>query len=270
MTVTYDFRNTVVVISGAARGQGLSHALYFARSGAKVIGFDICDKEVEGVPYPLTTREEFEGAKEKFSKVSPSPVLFEADVRSELELKCVADFVAGEYGRLDILINNAGVSCIQGLDKMKKEFMDAVIDINLKGVFHTTHALIDLLKRSDSGRIINIASLTTQLGAPGLSYYAASKSGILGLTKAWAVEFGKNNITVNSISPTLIQSPQFDGLNRINQVNLDVVASLQYALPDFKILQPEDMSKIILWLCSEDARYITGINLIIDAGKIIK
>jgi SDR family mycofactocin-dependent oxidoreductase len=266
--------NEVAFISGVARGQGRSHAVRLAEEGADIIGFDICAND-DAVEYPLATREDLDETAELIGKFGRKAILRVADVRDYDAVKQVVDEGVAELGRLDIVLANAGVMAITGQQRLKREAYLAGIDIMLNGVFNTVDVAIPHLRAGGRGGSIVITSSTAGLvggladGTPGVMGYIASKHGVIGLMRAWANVLAPENIRVNTIHPTGVNSPMIanEAFARFVQEQPTIAENLQNPLPvPNGLLEPEDVTNSILHLVSDSGRYITGSTFMVDAG----
>jgi SDR family mycofactocin-dependent oxidoreductase len=266
--------NKVAFISGVARGQGRSHAVRLAEEGADIIGFDICAND-PAVEYPLATREDLEETAELIGKFGRKSLLRVADVRDYDAVKAVVDDGVAELGRLDIVLANAGVMAITGQQRLQREAYLAGIDIMLNGVFNTVDVAIPHLRAGGRGGSIVITSSTAGLvggmadGTPGVMGYIASKHGVIGLMRAWANALAAENIRVNTIHPTGVNSPMIanEAFGRFVQEQPTIAENLQNPLPvPNGLLEPEDVTNSILHLVSDAGRYITGSTFMVDAG----
>jgi SDR family mycofactocin-dependent oxidoreductase len=264
----------VAFISGVARGQGRSHAVRLAEEGADIIGFDICADDA-AVEYPLATREDLEETKALIEKFGRKAVLEVADVRDYDAVKQVVDNGVAELGRLDIVLANAGVMAITGQQRLDRSAYLAGIDIMLNGVFNTVDVAIPHLRAGGRGGSIVITSSTAGLvggmadGTPGVMGYIASKHGVIGLMRAWANVLAPENIRVNTIHPTGVNSPMIanEAFGRFVQEYPTIAENLQNPLPvPNGLLEPEDVTDSILHLVSDAGRYITGSTFMVDAG----
>ena len=265
----------VAFITGAARGQGRSHAVRLAEEGADIIGVDICD-QVGTVSYPMATREDLAETVALVEKLDRRMVSHVADVRDSAALKAaVADGVA-TLGRLDIVLANAGVM-FQGLAPGRDDeaFRDAV-DIMLVGVWNTIQAALPTLREQGQGGSIVITSSGNGLkgmvaGTNGGNFgYAAAKHGTTGIMRMYANLLAPESIRVNMVHPTGVDTPMLVGFSGLDaSANPVIAASLVNPLP-VKVIQPIDVSNAIAWLVSDEARYVTGITLPVDAGATVK
>jgi len=265
----------VAFITGAARGQGRSHAVRLAEEGADIIGVDICD-QVGTVSYPMASREDLAETVAMVEKLDRRMVSHVVDVRDAPALKAaVADGVA-TLGRLDIVLANAGVM-FQGLAPGRDDeaFRDAV-DIMLVGVWNTIQAALPTLRQQGQGGSIVITSSVNGLkgmvaGTNGGNFgYAAAKHGVVGIMRMYANLLAPESIRVNTVHPTGVDTPMLVGFSGLDAAaNPAIAASLMNPLPVDKI-QPIDVSNAIAWLVSDEARYVTGITLPVDAGLVNK
>lgn len=270
--VSYDFSGCVVVVTGAARGQGLSHALAFAEAGARVYAFDRRSPNAAGIPYPLSSDDDWSRAEAQLAAASTQAYLRHVDVTDEGAVESAFKEISAEVAHIDVLVNNAGVNSIDEIAKIDRVVWNAIVDVNLFGAMVCCKHAVPLMHGRDDGRIINIASLAGILGAPKQAHYAASKAGLIGLTRSLAVELGPGNIRVNAVCPTLVATPQTRGLSKANPVRLsaDAAAAMPYVLPGLAALKPRNVTDAVLWLASEGAKFVTGITLAIDAGRSIR
>jgi NAD(P)-dependent dehydrogenase (short-subunit alcohol dehydrogenase family) len=269
--VNYDYSGRVALVTGAARGQGREHALAFARSGANVA---ICDIgfQLESVDYPLAGREDLERTATEVRDLGVRCLSMEVDVRDDRAVAALIADVVEELGRLDVLVNNAGVNSIHDVSEMPLEVWNDVLAINLSGVFHCSRHAARVMKQAGGGRIISTGSVNTGLSMPMNAAYTAAKHGVLGLTRAMAIDLAPHGINANVVSPGLVDTailacaeaphvPEdfFDRLLRVGgQVSLftDEVAPLD----------PAVISGAVLWLASDAARFVTGAEIRVDAG----
>jgi SDR family mycofactocin-dependent oxidoreductase len=265
--------NRVAFITGAARGQGRSHAVRLAAEGADIIAVDIC-APIGSVPYPLATPQDLAQTAHEVEALGRRIVARRADVRDEPGLQAAYDAGAAELGAADIVVANAGIAPMS-LEEKPQAWRD-VVDVNLTGVFHTVEVAIgSMVSRGRGGSIILIGSTSalTGIGGPsraGLGYTAA-KHGVVGLTRAYANNLAPHGIRVNSVHPTGVRTPMVinDALRAFLAQDPSLANANANALP-VKILEPDDISDAVLWLASDDARYVTGVALPVDAGFVNK
>ena len=199
--VMSDFENKVAFITGAAHGQGRATALALAKEGADIVAFDVA-KKIEYPAYSFGTSDELKSLKEEVEALGRRCLIAAGDVRDDKSVTDAVDRAIAEFGKIDILFNNAGICAYATVDKMTDEEWDAMIDINLKGPFIVTRRVVPHMMEAKSGVIINNSSVMGLRGGNRLSHYTASKWGLTGLTKAWAIELAPYNIRVVSIHPT--------------------------------------------------------------------
>lgn len=265
-TAQYDYRGARVVVTGGARGQGLAHAAAFAAAGADVIVFDVPDSERPGVPYPLSGRADLDAATERLAELPGIHTVLAVDVTDSEAVAAAYNDMAGRYGTVDVIVNNAGVNAVEPLEAITKESWDALIGVNLWGAFAATRHGVPLM-REHGGSVLFISSLAAVLGVPGQAHYAASKAGLLGLTRALAVELGPHRIRVNALAPTVVASPQTRELSKLTPPRQSMPA---YALPGITALSTDDVSHAVLWVCSAEARCLTGATIMLDAGLSVR
>lgn len=264
----------VALISGVARGQGRCHAVRLAEEGADIIGFDICADD-PWVEYPLATRDDLDETVKLVEKTGRRMHAAVADVRDTEAVAKVIDEGVAEFGRLDIVLANAGIMAITGEQRLHREAYIAGIDVMLNGVFDTVNLAIPHLRAGGRGGAIVITSSTAGLyggmadGNPGVMGYIASKHGVVGLMRAWANALAPERIRVNTVHPTGVNSPMItnEAFGRFVQEFPSIAANLQNPLPvENGLIEPEDVTNTILHLVSDTGRYITGSTVTVDAG----
>ena len=271
----------VAFITGAARGQGRSHAVRLAQEGADIIAVDIC-KQIDSVwRIPLSTPEDLAETADLVKGHNRRIYTAEVDVRDYDALKAAVDAGVEQLGRLDIIIANAGIGNGGAtLDKTGERDWTDMIDINLGGVWKTVKAGVPhILAGGRGGSIILTSSVGGLKAYPHTGHYIAAKHGVVGLMRTFAVELGQHNIRVNSVHPTNVNTPLFmnEGTMKLFRPDLQnpgpddmaVVAKMMHVLPTGWV-EAEDISNAVLFLASDEARYITGVTLPIDAGSCLK
>jgi NAD(P)-dependent dehydrogenase (short-subunit alcohol dehydrogenase family) len=262
------FEGQVAFVTGAAHGQGASHARYLAREGAKVVALDICDN-ISPI-YPLGTKEELEATVDAVKAIGSEAISIVADVRSSSEMKAAADRALEEFGRIDILCNNAGVCIVEAIDEITDDSLDAVIDVNVKGIFNTTRFIVPGMKQQRSGKIINTSSAGGIKALPYVSHYAASKGAVVLATQSWANELAEWEINVNAIAPGTIYTGMITGIAGQTDKDPDAAFEEFNANNLFKgtrgHVTVDDISKMVVYLASDDSRMITGQVFPVDAG----
>jgi SDR family mycofactocin-dependent oxidoreductase len=273
------FDGKVAFVTGAARGQGRSHALAFAQEGADVIAVDRC-APVDSVPYPMATPADLEETVRQVEALDRRIVSARADVRDEGALaEVVADGVA-QLGRLDIVVANAGILSMGQAWELSAETWRDMIDINLTGVWATTKVAIPhLIAGGRGGSIVLISSTAGLRGNPSIAHYASAKHGVVGLMRSLAQELGPHGIRCNSVHPTQVDTemiqnqmtyqrylPGREGLTRDDFG----AASSRTNVLGIPWVESRDVSNAVLFLASEDARYVTGATLPVDAGALVR
>ena len=205
------FDGKVIFITGAAHGQGRATALAFAKEGAAVAAFDVA-KKIEYPAYEFGTSDELKSLKAEIEAMGGKCLIASGDVRSDADVTAAVQATIDSFGKIDILFNNAGICAYAEIDTMTDEAWNAMIDINLKGPMNVTRRVVPYMKKAKSGVIINNSSVMGLRGGNRLSHYAASKWGLTGLTKSWAIELAPFGIRVVSIHPTGVNTPMNDGL----------------------------------------------------------
>jgi len=271
----------VAFITGAARGQGRAHAVRLAQEGADIIAVDIC-KKIDTVDLiAASTPEDLAETADLVKGHNRQIYTAEVDVRDYDALKAAVDTGVEQLGRLDIIVANAGIgNGGQTLDKTSETDWTAMIDINLTGVWKTVKAGVPhILAGGNGGSIILTSSVGGLKAYPHTGHYVAAKHGVVGLMRTFAVELGAQNIRVNSVHPTNVNTPLFmnDGTMRLFRPDLEnpgpddmkVVGQLMHTLP-IGWVEPEDIANAVLFLASDEARYITGVTLPVDGGSCLK
>jgi len=270
----------VAFITGAGRGQGRSHAVRLAQEGADIIAVDICH-DVEGA-LAMSTPEDLAETVKLVEALDRRIVAGQADVRDFDALKAAVDVGVEELGRLDIVLANAGIASAGGpVEAMAPDSWKNTIDINLTGLWHTARVAIPhLLAGGQGGSIVLTSSVGGAHAMPNMSHYVSAKHGVIGLMRSLAVELGQHRIRVNSVLPTNVNTPMFmnEGTFKMFRPDLEnpgpddvaaVAAQFMHVLP-IGWVEPEDVSNAILFLVSDEARFITGVALPVDGGALIK
>lgn len=274
----------VAFISGIARGQGRSHAVRMAQEGAKIIGFDICE-QIDTVPFAMSTPEDMAETVRLVESVGGKIVARRADVRDREAVTAVLEEGVEQFGRIDDVICNAGAMFGYGLLEndlatLMKSWQDA-IDVLLTGSLNTiVAALPRLMSQGDGGSIVitsSTAGLTAMSGPANAPEdvlapigYTAAKTGVIGLMRAFAGSLAHLNIRVNTVHPTGVNTPFVTNprWNQLMEEQIGVSSRLQNAMP-VTLIEPEDVSNAVIWLCSDEARYVTGVQLPVDAGFLV-
>ncbi|HZN80178.1 MAG TPA: mycofactocin-coupled SDR family oxidoreductase [Mycobacterium sp.] len=270
----------VAFITGAARGQGRAHAVRLAAEGADIIAIDIC-KQIDTVQIPLSTPEDLAETADLVKAHDRRIYTAEVDVRDFDALKAAVDAGVEQLGRLDIIVANAGIGNGGAtLDKTSEPDWTDMIDVNLGGVWKTVKAGVPhILAGGRGGSIILTSSVGGLKAYPHTGHYVAAKHGVVGLMRTFAVELGAQNIRVNSVHPTNVNTPLFmnEGTMKLFRPDLEnpgpddmkVVGQLMHTLP-IGWVEPEDIANAVLFLASDEARFITGVTLPVDGGSCLK
>jgi SDR family mycofactocin-dependent oxidoreductase len=260
----------VALITGAAKSQGRSHAIRLAEEGADIIAVDIC-RQIGFVPYPMATKDDLAETVAAVEALDRRIVAAVADVRDRATLQDAVDAGVAELGRLDIVSANAAVTSVQKYSDVTDEIWDTTLDVNLKGVWNTCSVAIPHLLAAGGGSITITSSSAGIRALPFYLPYVAAKHALVGLARTLALELSDRNIRVNTIHPTGVDTPQghSDVLPELLDERPDLRALFMNSLPVSHI-QSVDISNALLYLSSEDARYITGTTLVVDAGSTIR
>jgi (+)-trans-carveol dehydrogenase len=271
----------VAFITGAARGQGRAHAVRMAQEGADIIAIDICKKIDTVELITAATPEDLAETADLVKGHNRRVVTAEVDVRNYDALKAAVDSGVEQLGRLDVIVANAGIgNGGQTLDKTSEADWTAMIDINLAGVWKTVKAGVPhILEGGRGGSIILTSSVGGLKAYPHCGHYVAAKHGVIGLMRTFAVELGAQNVRVNSVCPTNVNTPLFmnEGTMKLFRPDLEnpgpddmkVVGEFMHTLP-IGWVEPEDVANAALFLASDEARYITGVSLPVDGGSCLK
>jgi len=266
----------VVFVSGAARGQGRSHAVTLARAGARVIGFDLCG-QIDTVPFDMATPDDLALTKKLVEQAGGEMVAAEADVRDQSAVDAALAEGLDAFGRVDIVLANAGIinNYVKTWQVEDADFRN-VIDVNLVGVWHTVKAAIPrMIEQGDGGAIVMTGSTASISGIPNLSPYVASKHAVLGMMRTLAKELGRYKIRCNAVMPGNCNTPMFDneGIHKLyvpDSENFSMETFLQRASTMSPMrnpyVEPEDISAAILWLVGPAGHLVTGITLPVDGG----
>ena len=264
-----DFTGRVAFITGAAHGQGRAVALALAADGADIVGFDVA-KKIAYPGYGQGTPEELASLQAEVEALGRRALVFAGDVRDAAAIQAAVDGTMDAFGQVDILFNNAGIVAYAAADAMTEDEWDAMIGINLKGPFLVARAIIPHMKARKAGVIINNSSVMGLRGGNRLSHYVASKHGLVGLTRSWAIELAPFGIRVVSIHPTGVNTPMNDGLAALEGATAQEIAerSAGNLLPGVPWIETEDVAELVRYLASDRARYATGAQFTLDAGLL--
>lgn len=244
------FKNKIAVITGGASGIGRAAVELFAAEGASVCIWDV--NEIAGKELEILLSEK--GLHVEFYKVNTA---------NFYEVEKATNEIIRDTKRIDILINNAGITRDASLQKMTTEQWQQVIDVNLTGVFNCTKAISLFMIQNNYGRIINTSSIVGLYGNYGQTNYAATKAGVIGLTKTWARELGKYNITVNTVAPGFIAT------DMMSTIPEKVIAMVKDKVPLKKLGTPEDVANVYAFLASNEAQFVSGATISVDGGLTI-
>ncbi|TCS79223.1 3-oxoacyl-[acyl-carrier-protein] reductase [Tepidibacillus fermentans] len=241
----------VAIVTGGSKGIGKEIALTLAEAGANIV---------------LNYNQSQQAAEEVMSQIKAfgrECLLIQADVSKSEEVQSLIDTTLEHFGKIDILVNNAGITKDNLIMRMKEEDWDQVIDTNLKSVFLTSKAVSRTMMKQRSGKIVNITSVVGILGNVGQANYVSAKAGVIGLTKTLAREFASRNITVNAIAPGFIET------DMTAKLSPEIQESLLTQIPLARFGKPKDVAKVVKFLVSEDADYITGQIIHVDGGMVM-
>lgn len=236
----------VAIITGAANGLGLEAARVFLKEGAKVALVD----------YDATLGEQRTGELQSEGEAA----FYQVDVSNQAKVVEMVSMVKERFGKIDILINNAGITKDNMLLKMSGEDFQKVMDVNVNGVFNCTQAVVPHMLENGKGKIINTSSVSGVYGNVGQSNYAASKAAVVGMTKSWAKEFGRKNINVNAVAPGFVDT------NMVATVPEKVIQNLLQVIPLQRLGKPSDIANAYLYLASDESDYVNGTVLHVDGG----
>jgi len=244
------FENRVAFITGGGRGIGRSIAMSFAQEGADIVIGDVNMADAEKTCLDIEA-------------LGRKSLALELDVTDYQKVEAGVNKILDKFAKVDILINNAGITKDNLMLRMSDADWDAVIKVNLKGTFNCTKAVSRVMMKQRSGKIINIASIIGIIGNAGQANYSASKAGIIALTKTTAKEFASRNININAVAPGFIQTDMTAKLSE------DVKQKMLAMIPLNKLGSPNDVANACLFLASEDAAYITGQTIVVDGGMVM-
>lgn len=240
----------VAIITGGGRGIGEATALKFAKEGAKVVVADVNKEDIDQTVQAIT-----EAGGEAIGMV--------VDVTNVEQVENMVTETVQHFGSVDIVVNNAGITADAQLIKMEEAQWDRVIDVNLKGVFNVAQAAAKLMKEQKSGVILNASSVVGLYGNFGQTNYAATKWGVIGMTKTWAKELGRFGIRVNAVAPGFIMTPM------VQKMPEKVLDMMKGKSPLGMLGEPEDIANAYTFLASDEARYVTGTVLSVDGGVVL-
>jgi 3-oxoacyl-[acyl-carrier protein] reductase len=243
-------QNKISLITGAAQGIGLATALKFAQEGATVI---VCDVKQTGV----------DEAVKQCQALGAQAVGYVMDVTQRAMVDAVVGKVKDQFGRIDVLVNNAGITQDARLQKMTLEQFDKVIDVNLRGVFHCAQAVADTMVAQGSGVILNASSVVGIYGNFGQTNYAASKFGVIGFTKTWSRELGPKGVRVNAVAPGFVATHILDTIPE------KVLKEMEAHVPLKRLGRPEEIANVYAFLASDEASYVNGAVIEVSGGMSV-
>jgi SDR family mycofactocin-dependent oxidoreductase len=265
----------VAFITGAARGQGRSHAVRLAQEGADIIAVDICD-QIDTVPFPLATPDDLAETVKQVENLDRRIVSRQADVRDLASLESVVAEGIAELGRLDVVCANAGVTGFAPCWELTERQWQDMLDVNLTGVWKTVRACIpSMIEQGSGGSIILTSSVCGLAALPNMGHYNSAKHGVTGLMRTLAVELASLNIRCNSIHPGAVNTDMlhnpamyvYAGIPGATRAEGERQWQTGHALP--AVLDPIDISNAVLWLASDESRYVTGTTQVVDAGMVL-
>ncbi|MEV0367902.1 mycofactocin-coupled SDR family oxidoreductase [Nocardia fusca] len=269
--------NKVALVTGAARGQGRSHVLRLAEEGADVVAIDIC-APVDTVPYALPTSEDLAHTAELARETGRRIIHRQCDTRDLAGLQAVVAETVAELGGVDIVVANAGITGFAPSWEMSEQQWQEMIDVNLTGTWKTVRAAVpSMIERKQGGSIVLTSSLAGLIAYADLSHYTASKHGVTGLMRALAVELAPHNIRVNSLHPGNVDTPMINNpvvhnvfLPHLANPTRAEVEEVFVQLQGLRVpwIEPVDVSNAVVYLASDDARYVTGTTQVLDAGAM--
>ena len=267
---TSDLAGQVALITGAAHGQGRASALALAREGVRIAALDVA-RPMAYPGYPMGSATDLETLASECRALGADCLTFAADVRDDKAVSAAVAATADRFGSIDILFNNAGI-CGYGLaHELSEDAWDSMLDINLKGSWLVARRVIPFMIERKKGVIINNSSVAGLRGMARLSHYAASKWGLVGLTRSWAIELAPYNIRVISLCPTGVNTPMNDGLAMLEGKTPREIAERSAGnLLSMPWIEPEDVAGAVVFLASARARAITGSEFVIDAGLLAR
>ena len=252
MTVTYDFSNKVISITGAGSGFGRLAARKFATAGARLVLSDVNFEALQDVTNELGT---------------DSVLAVKCDVSDAVQVASMFDQAAERFGGIDIAVNNAGIiHDLVRISDISEETFDRNIAVNLKGTFLCMRHELRLMAAKGSGKIINMASASGLIGSPFLSVYAAAKHGVVGLTRSAAVEYGRKGIQVNALCPAFSSTPMLEAV--VEERGEKVLDGIVGAIPMQRLAEPEEIVNAILWLSSDENSFMNGAAVSVDGGLV--
>jgi SDR family mycofactocin-dependent oxidoreductase len=260
----------VVMITGAARGQGRSHALRLAEEGADIIAVDICD-HIDSVPFAMGNADDLAETVKQVENLDRRIVARTADVRDSAQLQAAVAEGLAEFGHIDVLCANAGIASMGLTWEITEEQWRDVIDVNLSGVWRSIKAVLPvMIDQGTGGSIVITSSMAGVLGLAGIGHYTASKHAVIGLMRSLVNEVSVHRIRVNTVNPTTVDTPmiQNEAFYQYAGGSQEAMAGLFQSLNAIPVpwVEAVDISNAVLFLASDESRYVTGLTLWVDAG----
>jgi SDR family mycofactocin-dependent oxidoreductase len=270
------FDGKVAFVTGGARGQGRSHAVNLARQGAAVIVLDIC-RQIPSVEYPMSTPEDLATTVQLIADEGSQALAIQGDVRSYEEVEDAVSRGVGQFGRLDLVVANAGILATTGERSQQMDAWHASVDTMLSGVYYTLRASSRVMLDAGHGGSMVITSSTSgfrgsaykpEMLNPGQVAYSAAKHGVMGIMRNFAMALGRYNIRVNSVHPMGVRTPMVVNEFFARQVS-DAPPGWMANVMGVDLIEPQDVTEAVLWLLSDAARYVTGSSLAVDSGLLL-
>ncbi|MBL1097645.1 mycofactocin-coupled SDR family oxidoreductase [Streptomyces coffeae] len=268
----------VALVTGAARGMGRSHAVRLAQEGADIVAVDLCT-DLETAPYPGANGQDLASTTQLVEQLGRRILARRADTRNFNELQGVVDEAIAEFGHIDVVCANAGMSSFGFSWELTDEAWQEIIDVNLTGSWKTVKAVIPhMIERNEGGSLVFISSTAGLIGVPTMAHYTASKHGVVGLMRALAAELAPHNIRVNSVNPGNVDTPMVNNAPMrkiyLPEVSDPTPEDANEVMKDMSALptgwlDSQGVSDAVVYLASEEARHITGITLPVDAGMML-
>jgi (+)-trans-carveol dehydrogenase len=277
--MTMRLEGKVALVTGAARGQGRAHAVRLAELGADIVVVDRC-ADLPLIPYPQPDRAALDDTVDLVEKTERHAMPFVADVRDAAAMRDAVEAVLREWGRIDIVCANAGVIQLKPATAITTADWDEIVGINLTGAWNTISPVLpSMIARGEGGSIIITSSAAGVKGPPNMAHYAAAKSGLIGLTRSLANELGPHRIRVNCVAPTAVDGPMIHwpeayrlfrpDLEHPERADVEPVFASLNVLP-VPWIEADDVANAVAWLATDEARYVTGIVLPVDAGTLLR
>jgi SDR family mycofactocin-dependent oxidoreductase len=273
--VSSRLQSKVALITGGARGIGRACAIRFAEEGADIALVDVA-RDIETVPYGGASEQQLHATARDVQVLGREALTFASDVRDAESIGAAVTATIETWGRIDVLVAAAGLESFGRVWELTSEQWDTVVDVNLTGVWQTAKAVVPHMLSRGTGSLVVVGSENSHRPTPGYGHYAAAKHGVLGLTRALAVELGSSMIRVNMVAPTatatdllLSQLERFSGREGGTAEEALQKLSDSHAIP-VAMVEPVDVANAVLFLASEEARYVTGVSLPVDLGALVK